>query len=191
MLTFSPANDFDRFAFEQLLLEAAQSARPTEIGHIEFDPELIPLWLEEGRMRTAVNRSIGTAHPDQAKQQRIEGQAWTCDELGRVCEGPVELMLGLDVAAVNTCGTEPSADKSIQGVRFDVKGAGPERNGTFSLPVWTTRCGRYDALVLVHYLRPGLCRVFACKCAPDEGCWQLRPGTAGRKPFYLINTASQ
>lgn len=189
MLLFSPESDFDRYAFEELLVEAAESGAPREIGHVQYDASLIEVWLEEGRMRTAVNARIGTAHKDQKAQQRIVGQAWTCDELGRVCEGPVELMLGLDVAAVNECGTEPKADREVQGIRFDVKGAGKERDATFSLPVWTTKKDRYDALILVQYLEPGLCRVWACKLDPPSGHWEYRPGTKGRPNFYLIRAS--
>lgn len=186
MLQYSTQSELDRDLFEMALVEAATSKTPVEIGLLSYPAELIEVWLEEGRMRTAVNAKIGTAHKDQKKQQKITGQTWTCDELGRVCEGPVELMLGLDVAAVNHDGTEPTADKVIDGIRFDVKGAGAERDCTFSLPVWTVKKDRYDALVLVQYLEPGQCRVWACAVA-DEALGFPRPGTRGRPAYFLID----
>lgn len=185
MLTFSPDSYFDKDIFSISCLQAADDSAPSYIGDIEYEPENnFELWLGEGSMRTAANSRFQTSHKPQ--HQYIPGQQLTVDQLGRICEGPIELMLGLDVAAVLDDRTDARPDLTVSGVRFDVKGSAVRPENSFAIPCWQANSGRYDALLLVQHVRPGLARVWGCKCSPGQG-WQERPAAmAGKKPFYRI-----
>jgi hypothetical protein len=188
MLEFSPESELDRDLFAVACLEAASSSTPTYIGDIAYDAGLhYERWIAEGSMRTAVNARIGTAHARQAAMQRIPGQDLTVDQIGRICEGPIELLLGLDVAAVLTDSTDARPDLTVDGVRFDVKGSRARAENSFAVPCWQACSGRYDALLLVQHVAPGLARVWCCKCTPGGSSWQQRPPSQpGKKPFFRI-----
>ena len=185
MLTFNTDSCFDKDIFKDSCLQAAGSSAPSLIGDIEYDPAInFELWLAEGDMRTAANSRFQKAH--QAQHQFIPGQALTVDQLGRICEGPIELMLGLDVAAVLDDRTDARPHLTVSGVLFDVKGSAVRPENSFAIPCWKANSGRYDALLLVQHVRPGLARIWGCKCSPGAG-WQERPAAmAGKKPFYRI-----
>lgn len=183
MITFTPSNDFDRFAFEQLLLSAADSSTPTYIGDVATDPAQFERLCAEGRQRSDVNKS--TRGSWKAAHQHTPGQALTVDELGRVCEGAVEAMVGLDAAAVVLDGTDDRPDKTLAGVKFDVKGSAVRPNNTFAVPCWQVENKGYDALVLVQHVAPGHARVWCVKCAPSA-CWKRMGGVRGKQDFWLI-----
>lgn len=193
MLCYTPDSELDRDLFQAACLAAAESSTPSYIGEIAYDPtNHYEQWLAEGSMRTAVNKKIGTAHELQAKHQRIPGQALTVDELGRVCEGPVELLLGLDVAGVLMDSTDARPDKTVDGVRFDVKGSMVRPGNTFSLPCHKALKGDYDALILVQHVEPGRVRVWCCKCEVGGPSWtKFNPSQKGKTPFYRISCSMQ
>lgn len=187
MLQFSHDSALDRDLFQDACLEAANSPEPTYVGDIAYDAALyFERWLDEGTMRTAVNKRIGTAHAKQTAHQRIPGQALTVDQLGRICEGPIELLLGLDVAAVLLDSTDARPDLTVDGVRFDVKGSSVRPENSFAIPCWQALTDKYDALLLVQHVSPGLARVWCCKCTPGRGWQQRPPSQPGKKPFFRI-----
>ncbi len=184
-IAYSPLSDLDRDLFAIACREAADSFTPTYIGDIHYDAaQHFETWLAEGRMRSAVNRKTGKADERQDERQAIKKCSFTCDELGRITEGPIELMCGLTVAAVVEDGTDDRPDLCIDGVQFDVKGSYKRDTDTFSLPLWTV--SKYEALLLVQHVEPGLARVWACKCGAQVP-WERRPPAKGKKHgFYLI-----
>jgi hypothetical protein len=184
--TLDQGNPLDRELFESAILAAAQSPTPSYICDIQHDPALVPVWADEGRQRTKDNAER-LAKAWRSQKQHIPGQAFTADEIGRVAEGPVELMLGLDVAAVLHGQVDARPDKTVDGVRFDVKGSENRPDNTFSLPVHKVAEGVYDALILVRYLKPGHVRVWSCKCEATAPAWSARPGVRGQTPFYVIS----
>lgn len=184
-VTFRPESDVDRDIFGLICREAADSFNPTYIGDIKYDAaKHFERWLEEGRMRSAVNKKTGKADDKQAERQRIENCKFTCDELGRITEGPIELMWGLTVAAVVEDGTDDRPDLCIDGVQFDVKGSYQRQTPSFSLPVWTVK--KYEALLLVQHVEPGLARVWACKCGAKVPWKEMPPAPGKKHPFFLI-----
>lgn len=187
MLVFTPESTLDRDLFEIGCLYAAECPAPSYIGDIAYDPgNCYERWLLEGDMRTAANRRIGTAHARSEAHQRIPNTALTVDQIGRLAEGPIELMLGLDVAAVLPDSTDARPDKTLGGVRLDVKGAAPRPGNSFAVPCWRVARGEYDALLLVQCVEPGLVRVWGCACRPGDG-WQEYPASqVGKRPFYRI-----
>jgi hypothetical protein len=184
--TFSPASSLDKDIFAGNCLAAAAFSSPTYVDDIEYDAtEHYQRWYQEGCDRTVANSRYQRKHFP--KHQHIPGQTLTVDQLGRICEGPIELLLGLDVAAVLWDRTDNKADVALEGIKFDVKGATPKCGNSFAVECEKARGGVYDALLLVQLVQPGLARVWACKCAPVEGKWQEKPGSmAGKKPFYRI-----
>jgi hypothetical protein len=126
-----------------------------------------------------------------AQDQRTPGQALTVDELGRVAEGSIEAMLGLDVAPVLADSTDDRPDKTVQGVAFDVKGANVRPGNTFSVPCWQVASKGYDALLLVQHIEPGLARVWCCKCLPGGEGWRHYPGVRGKKDFWQLTCSLQ
>lgn len=187
MLTFSPNSALDRDLFEIGCLYAAESPLPTYLGDITYAAaEHYERWLAEGDMRTAANRRMGTAHARSEAHQRIPTTTLTVDQIGRLAEGPIELMLGLDVAAVLSDSTDARPDRTLSGVRFDVKGAAVRPGNSFAVPCWRVARGEYDALLLVQCIEPGRARVWGCACRPGPG-WQEYPASqAGKRPFYRI-----
>lgn len=184
-ITFFPESETDRDFFAMACREAADSFTPSYVGDIKYDAaKYFESWLAEGRMRSAVNLKTGKADEKQSERQAIKKCSFTCDELGRITEGPIELMCGLTVAAVVEDGTDDRPDLCLDGVQFDVKGSYKRSADTFSLPVWTVK--KYEALLLVQHVEPGLARVWACKCGADVP-WQPMPPAKGKKHwFYLI-----
>lgn len=185
---FRPESETDRDIFELLVLSAACSQTPLFIGEIHTDPVLHDVWCGEGRMRAEMNARRKGADW-KGFVQKIPGTKLTVDEIGRLGEGPVELMLGLDVAAVVE-GTDDRPDKVIDGVKFDVKASLERPENTFSLPVWQVESKDYDALLLVQHVEPGRVRVWCGACDKKSPAWQMRPGAMSRGkrkgPFYLI-----
>lgn len=183
--TFSPASSLDKDIFALNCLAAAESSSPAYVGDIEYDAgEHYQKWYQEGCDRTAANAGFQRKHSPE--HQHIPGQALTVDQLGRICEGPVSLLLGLDVAAVLQDRTDKRPDVVVDGIRFDVKGSMPRYENSFSIECYKARDGRYDALLLVQLVRPGLARVWACRCEPGAG-WQEKAGCPASKPnFYRI-----
>jgi hypothetical protein len=186
-IVFTPGNETDADIFQMLCVEAAGFSKPTYIGDIVYDSSIhLERWIDEGNQRTAVNSKTGRAVKNQSEVQQIPNIGFTVDQLGRICEGPIELLLGLDVAAVVTDGTDDRPDKIIDGIRFDVKGATVRHENSFSIPLWQAHSGKYDALLLVQHLEAGRVRVWACRCEADNS-WQRRPPSkVGKKPFYRI-----
>lgn len=186
LLTLSPESDFDKYCFREMLADALDSDTPKPICSIAYPEALFDTWLEEGRMRTAVNKKLGNGGRTPSEiRQYIRGSEFTSDEIGRACEGPVELMLdGLSVKAVNLEGTEPDPDVALAGKRVDVKGTDWNRKSTFSVTCGDVK--KYDSLILVRTERPGLVQVWACRCNP--AAWgDARSGTQGRQDYYLID----
>lgn len=185
MTILTPSDSLDREIFEAALLEAASSPRPTYICDIQTDPVLFEQLCAEGRMRAEANaRMRGQGWRPQ--DQLTPGKRLTVDELGRVAEGAIEAMLGLDVAPVLADSTDDRPDKTLAGLRFDVKGADVRPKNTFSVPCWQVATKGYDALILVQHVEPGLARVWCCKCEPEGESWQKMAGVRGKKPFWLI-----
>lgn len=184
--TFSPASALDKDIFAGNCLAAAESSFPTYVGDIEYDAtQYYQKWYQEGTARTVANSGFQPNHKPQ--HQHIPGQFLTVDQLGRICEGPIELLLGLDVAAVLQDRTDKRPDVAVDGVRFDVKGATPRYGNSFAVECEKARGGGYDALLLVQLVQPGLARVWACKCDAVAGGWEEKPGSmAGKKPFFRI-----
>lgn len=185
-ITLNQSDSLDRELFEAAILAAAQSSSPSYICDIHHDPALVPLWADEGRQRTQDNAQR-QGKEWRPQKQHIPGQTFTADEIGRVAEGPVELMLGLDVAAVLQGQVDARPDKTIDGIRFDVKGTENRPDNTFSLPIYKVVQDNYDALILVRYLEPGHVRVWCCKCQAAGPAWSARPGMPGKTPFYVIS----
>lgn len=186
VITLSPSSDVDKFCFRQMLAEALNSDTPKAICAIEYPADMFETWLVEGRLRTAVNKKLGNGGPTPSEiRQYIRGSDFTSDEIGRACEGPVELMLdGLSVKAVNLEGTEPDPDVALAGRRVDVKGTDWNRKNTFSVKCSDVK--KYDSLLLIRTERPGLVQVWACRCNP--AAWgDVRKGTQGRPNYYLID----
>lgn len=181
------AVDADLFAIS--CSAAAEHSQPAFVGCIEYNPEgVFDKWLAEGEARASINKAMRTAAGKKpASPQRVPGNEYTVDQLGRICEGPIELLLGLDVAAVVQDGTDARPDKTLDsGLRFDVKGSRVRPENSFAIPCWQAMTGKYDALLLVQHVRPGLVRVWACKCKPGDGWQQRPPARAGNKPFFRI-----
>jgi hypothetical protein len=186
-IEFRPGHAADADIFQLLCVEAASSSKPTYIGDIVYDPSThFEQWIAEGDARMNVNTKTGKAHSNQKNIQKIPGVTFTVDQLGRICEGPVELLLGLDVAAVVENGTDDRPDKTFEGIRFDVKGATKREENSFAIPCWQALSGKYDALMLVQHLEVGRVRVWVCKCKPAEGWMKLAGSKVGKKPFYRI-----
>lgn len=184
-VTLNAADQLERGIFEALILQAAESPDPAYICDLETDPTLHEVLKAEGRARAADNsKRLGARW--NGKSQNIPRQSLTKDEIGRVCEYPIETMLGLDVAAVLEGATDNRPDKTVDGVRFDVKGAENRPFNTFSLPQYKVDGDAYDALLLVRLLAPGQYRIWCCRCAPQGGCWKACEGKAGNHDFYLI-----
>lgn len=184
-ITLSPVDSIDRDIFESLILEAAQSHTPAYIADIKTDPELFEQLCAEGRMRAEVNARL-RGKEWKAADQRTPGQQLTVDELGRVTEGSIEAMLGLDVAPVLQDSTDDRPDKTVAGVKFDVKGAEKRPGDTFSVPCWQIATKGYDALLLVQHLEPGLARVWCCSAQPGGPAWTKLNGVRGKKPFWRL-----
>lgn len=187
-VVYSPESEVDRGIFEMMLLEAATDSTPTQIGDVTYNPEAFERYCAEGRMRAEANARMrgGRWRP---QDQATPGCELTVDELGRVAEGAVEAMLGLDVAAVLADGVDARPDKTIAGVRFDVKGAHPRPGDSFAVP--TRKVHEYDALVLVQHIEPGRARVWCCKSAPgDSRRWGFRRGVRGKSDFYRIQCSA-
>lgn len=185
-ITLDQSDALERELFEAALLAAATSPTPSYICDIHHDVALLPKWCEEGRQRAKENAEMrGKAWKPQ--DQHTPGQSFTADEIGRVAEGPVELMLGLDVAAVLKGRVDARPDKTLDGIRFDVKGAENRPDNTFSLPVYKVKQNKYDALILVRYIKPGHVRVWACKCAPVKPAWCEMDGVRDKGPFYKVS----
>lgn len=184
-ITLDQSDALDRELFEAALLAAAESPTPSYICDIRHAPELVPFWAEEGRQRAREN-ALRLGKRWRPQDQHSPGQNFTADEIGRVAEGPVELMLGLDVAAVLKGQVDARPDKTLDGVRFDVKGSENRPRNTFSLPVDKVDVNGYDALILVRYLMPGHVRVWCCKCKPEGGAWEQRDGVRDKNDYYLI-----
>jgi len=185
---FRPENGADREVFELYVIDAADSLIPVFLGEIHTDPALHDVWCAEGRMRAEMNARRKGADW-KAYVQKIPGTALTVDEIGRLGEGPIERMLGLDVAAVVES-TDDRPDKVIAGIKFDVKASLARAGDTFSLPVWQVKSKNYDALILVQHIEPGRCKAWCGRCAPESAAWEMRPGAISKgkrkSPFYLI-----
>lgn len=186
----SPSDALDREIFESLILEAAQSPTPTYIADIKTDPELFEQLCAEGRMRAEVNARL-RGQEWKAGDQRTPGQKLTVDELGRVTEGAIEAMLGLDVAPVLQDSTDNRPDKTLAGVKFDVKGAEKRPGDTFSVPCWHIATKGYDALLLVQHVEPGLARVWCCSAHPAGPAWVKMAGVRGKKPFWRLTCSTE
>lgn len=185
-VTFESTSEVDRDIFELLLLDAADDSSPAYIGDIRYPATMFETWCAEGRMRAAVNAKLRGSSWS-AKDQRTPGSTLTVDELGRTCEGAIETMLGLDVAAVLHDGTDDRPDKTLNGVKFDVKGSLVRPGNTFAIPCWQALSKGYDALILSQHVEPGLARVWCCACKPvGASAWQYMQGVRGKKPFYRI-----
>lgn len=184
-ITLDQSDSLDRDLFEAALLAAAESSTPSYICDIKHAPELVPLWQAEGRQRAKEN-ALRLGKRWRPQDQWSPGQAFSADEIGRVAEGPVEQMLGLDVAAVLKGRVDARPDKTLDGVRFDVKGSENRPRNTFSLPVDKVNVSAYDALILVRYLAPGHVRVWCCKCLPKGRAWERRDGVRDKGPYYLV-----
>jgi hypothetical protein len=123
-IDFMVGSELDADLFEAALIDAANATRPAYIGDIVYDSSSkLEQWIAEGNMRSTVNVKTGRAVKNQDDIQAIPDIAFTVDQIGRLCEGPVELMLGLDVQAVVLDGTDKRPDKTIAGIKFDIKGA--------------------------------------------------------------------
>lgn len=183
---FRPESETDRDLFELALLEACTCGQPQFIGEVHTDPALFEQWCVEGRMRSEMNaKRLGDSW--NAEKQRIKKQDLTADEIGRLGEGPIEQMLGLDVAAVVE-GTDDRPDRVVSGVRFDVKASRERPGNTFSVPVWVMKQKEYDALVLVQHVQPGVARVWCGRSKKDGErleAWEYR---RGKPDFWLIHT---
>lgn len=185
-VSLSPSEALDREIFESLILEAAASAAPTYICDVSIDPELFEQHCTEGRMRAEANAKMrgGDWKP---QDQRTPGQELTVDELGRVAEGAIEAMLGLDVAAVLDDSVDARPDKTVAGVRFDVKGSAVRAGNTFAVPCWKVAKGDWDALLLVQHIEPGRARVWCAKCSPGGEHWTKLNGVRGKRPFWRLS----
>lgn len=182
---FSPSSQLDKDLFELMLLDAATNSTPTYIADVETDPANFERYCAEGRMRAEANaRMKGNAW--RREDQLTPGQDLTVDELGRVGEGAIEEMLGLDVAPVLADSTDRRPDKTLAGVKFDVKTATPRPGDSFAVPCYKVKNGGYDALLLVQHLEPGLARVWCCKCKPEGLAWMKLGGARGKTAFWRI-----
>lgn len=182
---FSPASSVDKDLFELMLLDAANSSTPTYICDVETNPANFERYCAEGRLRAEANARM-RGKEWRREDQLTPGQALTVDELGRVGEGAVEEMLGLDVAPVLADSTDKRPDKTLAGIKFDVKSATPRPGDSFAVPVWQVASAGYDALLLVQHIEPGLARVWCCKCKAEGAAWTQLAGARGKKPFWRI-----
>lgn len=183
--TFNPADELDRDIFEAHILECAASPTPVLVGDIKTDPSDFERLCAEGRMRAEANARM-RGREWKAADQLTPGQTMTVDELGRVAEGAIDAMLGLDVAPVLADSTDDRPDKTVAGVKFDVKGSFVRPGNTFSIPCWQVATKGYDALLLVQHIEPGLARVWCCSCAPGGEAWTKMAGVRGKKPFWRV-----
>lgn len=182
---FSTENELDRDLFAHFITAAAANSTPTYICDIRTPPGKFEQYCLEGRMRAEANaRMKGTAW--RQSDQLTPGQALTVDELGRVGEGYIEEMLGLDVAPVLADRTDDRPDKTLNGLKFDVKAANPRPGDSFAVPCWQVANKGFDALLLVQHIEPGLARVWCCRCKPEGGAWRSQAGVRGKKPFWRI-----
>ena len=192
MYEFSPENPLDRDMFASFITQAAASSTPTYICDIRTPPGRFEQYCFEGRARAEANaRMRGKAW--RPTDQVTPGQALTVDELGRVGEGYIEEMLagpdgerGLDVAPVLADSTDDRPDKTLNGLKFDVKAANPRPGDSFAVPIWQVASKGFDALLLVQHIEPGLARVWCCRCKPEGGAWRSQAGVRGKKPFWRI-----
>ncbi len=185
-VSLSPNDSLDRELFETMILEAAASPTPVYVCDIETDPALFEQHCAEGRMRAEANARM-RGGDWKGQHQHTPGSALTIDELGRVAEGAIEAMLGLDVAAVLEDSTDDRPDKTLAGVKFDVKGSFVRPGNTFALPCWQVATKGYDSLLLVQHLEPGKARVWCCKCQPGGEAWTKLNGVRGKGAFWRIS----
>ncbi|WP_444846589.1 hypothetical protein [Duganella caerulea] len=175
----------DRDLFELMVLDASKSSTPRYICDVSTSASNFDRYCDEGRARAAANAAMRGARWH-AGDQNTPGHALTVDELGRVGEGAIEELLGIDVAAVLTDATDARPDRTVAGVRFDVKTADVRPGNSFAVPVWRVDGRDYDALLLVQHVEPGLARVWCCKSEAAGAAWTKRPGVRGKGDFYRI-----
>jgi len=188
MYVFSPASAVDRDLFELMILDASKSSQPRYICDVSTSASNFDRYCAEGRARAAANAAMRGARWH-AGDQLTPGHSLTVDELGRVGEGAVEELIGIDVAAVLLDATDARPDRTVAGVRFDVKSADVRPGNSFAVPVWRVDGGDYDALLLVQHIQPGLSRVWCCKSAAAGAAWSRRAGVRGKSDFYRIECA--
>lgn len=185
MVTLNAKEALDKEIFQSLILDAAESQTPVYICDIESDPDKFEQYCAEGRMRAEANARM-RGKDWKASVQKIPGIKLTADEIGRAAEGPIEEMVGLDVAAVLADSTDDRPDVVVEGVRFDVKGATVRANNTFAVPHYQVLTKGYNALLLVQHIEPGKARVWCVKCSPGGESWTYMQGVRGNKPFWRI-----
>lgn len=186
---FSPSSALDKDLFELMLLNAAVSSTPSYIADVTTDPANFERYCAEGRMRAEANARM-RGKEWRREDQLTPGQTLTIDELGRVGEGSIEEMLGLDVAAVLADSTDKRPDKTLASIKFDVKAATPRPGDSFAVPVWQVASAGYDALLLVQHIEPGLARVWCCKCKPEGAAWMKLGGVRGKRAFWRISCST-
>lgn len=183
---FSTQSDLDRDMFASFITLAAANSTPTYICDIRTPPGRFEQYCAEGRARAEANARM-RGKDWRPSDQNTPGQTLTVDELGRVGEGYIEEMLGgLDVAPVLVDSTDDRPDKTLNGLKFDVKASNPRPGDSFAVPIWQVAAKGYDALLLVQHLEPGLARVWCCRCKPEGGAWRSQHGVRGKKPFWRI-----
>lgn len=115
------------------------NATPAKVIVVNHASEHYQKWYQEGCQRTAANSRFQRKHSPE--HQHVPGQALTVDQMGRICEGPIELLLGLDVAAVLQDRTDKRPDVVVDGIRFDVKGSVPRYENSFAVECEKVRSG--------------------------------------------------